>query len=294
MVMISPGKAKTLQKIRGAGIAGRLDTVKSPETDPENAPTLLYNAMIAPIAGYTIRGFIWCQGASNREHPLLYRRLQPAMVNAWRQAWGAGMLPFYFVQIAPNGYWDPEHKLYPAILRESQLMAWQKIPHSGLVVSLDVGKQKFIHPPDKTTISHRLVLWALSKTYHRTLLTAEGPVLRKMKIKEGQAILHFSKAGGPLVLKEGNDSLFEIAGKDKVFYPARVTCTSVHTLIVESPWVKSPVSVRYAFQNWVEGTLFNHEGLPASSFRTDQWAQVSYWKPDRDTLKDYSGKTHLQ
>lgn len=268
--------AKTLRKVAGVEIAGRLDTIKNPETDPENTPTLLYNAMIAPIAGYTIRGFIWYQGASNRDHPLLYRRLQPAMVKQWRQVWGEGMLPFYFVQIAPYGYWDPEHKLYPAIVRESQLKAWRKIPRSGLVISLDAGKQKFIHPPDKTVISHRLILWALEKTYHHKQLIAEGPTLRKVKMKNGKAILRFSQSGGALLLKNGADSLFEIAGKDKVFYPARITRYDDHTLVVESPQVKSPASVRYAFRNWVEGTVFNQQGLPASSFRTDQWKKVSY------------------
>lgn len=267
---------KNLSQFPEAWLSTRLDTITNPEKDPEKSPAILLNSMIMPVASYTIKGFIWYQGESNRFNPLFYRKLMPAMVKEWRGLWESGNLPFYYVQIAPYGYWDPKHEQFSAVLRESQLKAMKEIPNSGMVVSLDAGKEKFIHPPDKTIVSKRLSYWALGKTYHQEGISYAGPVFKKMKIRGGKAYLCFDNADRELVLKNGESENFEIAGSDRIFYKAKAKIINKNRIEVQSEKVKKPVAVRYAFKNWVIGDLYNKEGLPASSFRTDDWDNFKY------------------
>lgn len=249
----------------------RPDTIKDPEMNPEHTPAILFNSMILPVSNYTIKGFIWYQGESNREHPLLYRRLLPAMVKEWRWLWGNSRLPFYYVQIAPYGYYDPEHKNLPAILRESQLLAMPDIPYAGMAVTLDIGKEKYIHPPDKTTVSQRLSYWALAKTYHQKGISYAAPVFKKMKIAGNAAYIYFDRTKDGLTANGKSLENFEIAGSDHIFHPATASIIHTNQVKVQSDSVAAPVAVRYAFKNWVTGDLFNTAGLPVSSFRTDNW-----------------------
>lgn len=262
---------KTLARFPEVWLTSRPDTIKDPEKDPEHAPSILFNSMILPVCNYTVKGFVWYQGESNREHPLLYRRLLPAMVKEWRLRWRGGTLPFYYVQIAPYGYADPCHKLLPAVLRESQLLALRDIPHAGMAVTLDAGEEKYIHPPDKTVVSQRLAYWALAKTYHQKGIDYASPVFRKMKTRGRAAYLYFDfvKDG----LTSGNKALaqFEMAGSDHVFHAATAVITHRNQVKVQCDAVTTPVAVRYGFKNWVKGDLYNSAGLPASSFRTDDW-----------------------
>lgn len=266
---------KILSQFAEVKISDRLDTIRDPEKAPEQSPAILFNSMIAPIAGYGIKGFVWYQGESNRDHPALYEKLMPVMVSEWRQLWDMGTLPFYYVQIAPYGYSGPSD-YFSALLREAQFKVEDKIPNAGMVVSLDVGKQKFIHPPDKTTISERLANYALAKTYHQAGITYLSPVFVGMKINNEQAYLKFTNTGDGLVLKSDEPDNFEIAGDNRVFYPAKVVTVTNDQVVVQSDKVKNPVAVRYAFKNWCQGNLFNKGGMPASSFRTDNWDQITY------------------
>ena len=254
---------ETLSHFPEVWLTSRPDTIKDPEKDPEHTPSILFNAMILPVCNYTVKGFVWYQGESNREHPVLYRRLLPAMVKEWRARWSGGTLPFYYVQIAPYGYADPDHKLFPAVLRESQLLALQDIPYAGMAVTLDAGEEKYIHPPDKTVVSQRLAYLALAKTYHQKGIAYASPVLRKMKIRGRAAYLYFDfvKDG----LTSGNKALaqFEMAGSDHVFYPATAVIVHRNQVKVQCESVTAPVAVKYGFKNWVKGDLYNSAGFPA-------------------------------
>jgi sialate O-acetylesterase len=232
-----------------------------------NSPTVLYNAMINPIVGYGIKGFIWYQGEANRSNPNQYAQLMQSMVQGWRKAWNIGELPFYYVQIAPFKY-DNDNK--SAFLREAQLKASALIPNSGMVVSLDVGKEAFIHAPDKTTIAKRLSLWALANNYGMTKLAYASPVYKSVHIKADTVEIYFDHAVNGLSTFGKNLTNFEVAGADKEFYPATAKITS-NGVVVFSEKVKKPIAVRYGFKDWVIGELFNMEGLPASPFRTDTW-----------------------
>jgi sialate O-acetylesterase len=244
-----------------------IDTIKV----LDRVPTVLFNAMLAPLVNYVTRGFLWYQGESNRDQPILYAKLLPAMVAEWRKEWGNKKLPFYYVQIAPFTYPNDKNEFYSVLIREAQLRALKNIPNSGMAIILDVGSQLKIHPPDKTTVSKRLAQIALAKTYGRKWVPYESPGYQSIKIENSKAIISFDHA--PNGLKSSGSELtnFEIAGSDKIFYPAKAVILSGSKIAVSSAQVKTPVAVRYAFKNWVVGDVYNTEGLPASSFRTDNW-----------------------
>lgn len=246
--------------------------IKIPAADVQkpdrNDATALYNGMVTPLTGYGIKGMLWYQGEANRTRPAQYRKLMPAMVKSWRTTWDCGEWPFYYVQIAPFAY--DNDKGEAGLLREAQLKAMQEIPNAGMAVSMDVGTENNIHPPDKTIIAKRLLYWALAKTYGYKGIPCEGPVYKSMTVSVDTVKLTFDHAANGLATFGKPLSDFEVAGEDKVFHPAKAWITG-SGIYVKSAEVKNPVAVRYAFGAWLVGTLFNTEGLPASSFRTDEW-----------------------
>ena len=234
----------------------------------KNDPTVLFNAMINPFLGYGIKGVIWYQGEQNRSNPHIYDKLMVSMVNEWRNLWNLGEWPFYYVQIAPFAYND---KLGPsAPVREAQQKAMKQIPNSGMVVSVDVGEEKRIHPADKTTISKRLAYWALANTYERKGLAFASPVFKSMKVDKGSIYINFEHTPNGLYTHDKELTSFEIAGEDKVFHQA-YAIISGNGVKVWNDQIKNPVAVRYAFKDWAIGHLYNTEGLPVAPFRTDNW-----------------------
>ncbi|MGQ7945470.1 sialate O-acetylesterase [Flavobacterium sp. WC2509] len=238
--------------------------LKKPKRNEENKyPYVLYNGMLHPIINYTMKGVIWYQGESNAEKALLYQTLFPAMVQSWRDDWKQGDFPFYYVQIAP-------HKGQNAYIREAQLLSLNKIKNSGMVVTTDVGNETNIHPIDKQTVGYRLSLIARAKTYNESKLVYSGPIYNHMKMDKKQIQLFFDYAESGLVQKGDVLKEFEIAGEDKVFYPANAKIKG-KTVVVSSDRVKNPVAVRFAWKPVPDPNLFNTENLPASPFRTDNW-----------------------
>ena len=243
---------------------------KLPDSLPNRTPTIMYNSILHPYIGYSIKGVLWYQGESNRENADEYVSLFTSMIGSWRTQWKQGDFPFYFVQIAP---FEPG-KINAAFLREAQLRTMQSVKNTGMAVTMDIGDRTVIHPPQKEQVGTRLAYWALAKDYHFQGIAFSGPVFRDMqKTVNGKMILNFDYAEQGLTSFGKPLTDFEIAGEDKIFYPAEAM---IHkdksgSLIVWNDIVKNPVSVRYAFKNWAEGCLFNTQGLPASSFRTDNW-----------------------
>jgi len=258
---MSPASLRAFSEVQ---VPATLDTVKAPHKEA----TALFNGMIAPLLGYGIRGFIWYQGESNRHEPALYERLFPAMVSDWRKQWGQGELPFYYVQIAPFGSSDKTRS--GPRLREAQLRGMATIPNSGMASVLDVGMEKYIHFMDKTAPAQRLAYWALAQTYGIKGIAYSGPVFKTMAVSGRKATLSFDYAEYGLTAFGKPLTLFEVAGADQVFHPATATIKS-GKVEVESEQVAAPVAVRYAYKEFVTGDLFNNDGLPASSFRTDDW-----------------------
>jgi sialate O-acetylesterase len=232
----------------------------------QNSPTALYNGMIAPLIPFRIAGAIWYQGESNCYDPILYRTLFPAMITDWRNNWGQGDFAFYYVQIAPFQYTGRQSQA----VREAQLMTFNAAPHVGMAVTMDIGEEKDIHPRNKHDVGDRLARWALAKTYGQEGIVYSGPIYREMQVKDGKVRVSFDSVDGGLVATDGQLRDFEIAGADRKFVPAEAVIDG-DTVIVSGNEVKEPVAVRYGWSNWVTGSLFNKAGLPASSFRTDDW-----------------------
>jgi len=240
----------------------------------KNASTL-YNGMIHPFAGYTIKGCIWYQGESNYDRPDQYEKLFPAMVQLWRNEWGQGNFPFYFAQIAPFAYsslpaGNRNEKLNSAYLRDAQRKAVAAIPNSGMVVLLDAGDEKTIHPFNKEIVGKRFAYLALGGAYQYKGFGFQSPLYDTLTVTGNIATVKFKNAPNGLTSFTKPITQFEIAGADKNFYPAQAVIAR-GMVQVSSPQVATPVAVRYAFKDFVMGELFSVEGYPVSSFRTDDW-----------------------
>jgi sialate O-acetylesterase len=234
--------------------------------------TSLYNAMIAPIINFAIKGVLWYQGEANIIDYKEYAALMFGMVDGWRKDFDVGEFPFYFVQIAPYCYNDSK-SAYSALLRAEQLSAMFLIPNSGMVSTIDIGEENYIHPAEKLLVGKRLSYWALSETYGIKGINFKSPIYKNIEIKDTLAILSFENVVNGLSSYGKEVECFEIAGEDKVFYPAKMNTNKKDQVIAWSSMVKVPVAVRYGFCNFpkTKGFLYNTAGLPLPSFRTDNW-----------------------
>jgi len=231
-----------------------------------NKPGKAFNAMIAPLIPFKIAGALWYQGESNTSNPQNYEQLLPALIQNWRSEWGYAF-PFYFVQIAPYSYGENQNGV---LLRDAQRKTLS-VPNTGMVVISDVGNIKDIHPRNKIPVGQRLANLALNKTYGKKELVPSGPLYRSMEVKGNKIKLFFDYAEPGLIAKGKELTHFEIAGSDQKFVKATAKIDG-KTVVVSAKEVKNPVAVRFAWDDIAEPNLFNKAGLPASSFRTDNWA----------------------
>lgn len=237
---------------------------------PPRVPAALFNAMINPMVGYGIRGAIWYQGESNKGEPEAYQKFLPAMIKGWRNKWQQGDFPFYYAQVAPHG----KNDILPngGFLREAQLKAQTAVLNVGMASLMDVGEQNLIHPANKEAVGNRLAYLALHQTYEIKGINPYSPNFKGVTFKNDTAKLTFDNVPNGLTSFGKELSLFEMAGADKVFYPAKAVITQ-NGITAKSLLVPQPVSVRYAFKNFVIGDLFGLNGIPVSSFRTDDWVR---------------------
>lgn len=255
-----------LAKVRAARTPANADGQR-PTLD-QNTPTVLYNAMIAPLSRLQIAGAIFYQGESNVGAPLVYRTLFPTMIGAWRTTFGKPRLPFYYVQIAPFDY--GKRNELAAFLREAQALTQTACADVGMAVTMDVGDPKDIHPLAKQPVGKRLALWALARAYGKGDVDPQGPTLAGHEVAGDTVRLTFTHADG-LTTTDGKQPMnFTVAGEDRVFHPAEARVVD-GAVVVTSEAVAKPVAVRYAFSGPDAGNLVNGAGLPASSFRTDDW-----------------------
>lgn len=245
-------------------------------------PTALYNAMINPLIPFAIKGVLWYQGESNRKHPEQYKVFLPNMVADWRDRWKSGEFSFYQVQIAPFKYKTVDafgNLLNTALMREAQIECGNLIPNSGTVVTLDVGDPNWIHPPYKKEVADRLLYNALNQTYGFSTIDYLAPSYDSLELKDAGLLLSFNNNDAGLYAY-GEINNFEIAGNDKVFYPAKASIISRKQLFVQSDKVVAPVAVRYGWSNWVKASLFGANLLPVTSFRTDKWDDATRYGPE--------------
>jgi sialate O-acetylesterase len=233
------------------------------------APTTLFNGMINPLRPMRIKGVIWYQGEANAGRPAQYRKLFPALIGDWRKQWGYDF-PFLFVQLAGFGPNKTEPADYPwAELREAQSMALS-VPGTGMANTIDIGNEHDIHPSDKQDVGHRLALAAAKVAYGEDVVSS-GPTFQSALIENQRIRIRFSNIGSGLTIRDkyGYGRGFEIAGADGKYRWAQASLDG-QDILVSSPEVVHPASVRYAWSNTPDGNVYNREGLPAVSFRTDQ------------------------
>ena len=268
----SPEKEKTGPAAKGGKVARKLQPPKNPAAT-EGRPATLYNGMIHPFVGYTMRGAIWYQGEANSKSPAsaaAYGKLFPLMINDWRKRWNDDFT-FLWVQLAnfktpstapgANDSW--------AQLQDEQRKTLS-LPKTGMAVINDIGDADNIHPTNKQEVGRRLSLLALANVYGKPVIPG-GPLYLNSEIKASTVTLHFNNAKGLKTRDAGPLKRFEIAGADKIWHWADAKIEG-DTVIVSSPEVPKPAAVRYAWCSNPEGAnLVNAEGLPASVFRTDDW-----------------------
>ncbi|MEX0939266.1 MAG: sialate O-acetylesterase [Pirellulales bacterium] len=241
--------------------------------DNHNQAARLYNAMLAPIIPYGIRGAIWYQGESNVSRAAQYAKLFPTMIRDWRERWGQGDFPFYYVQLAPYRYGNQDPRNC-AELWEAQLKTLE-LPNTGMAVTMDIGNVGDIHPRNKQDVGRRLALWALAGTYGRDVVYS-GPLYRDKLIAGDKILLFFQHSAGGLTTSDSEPmGEFTIAGEDQKFHPAEVTVLASDVVAVHSDKVDEPKAVRFAWHDDAQPNLVNKAGLPASPFRTDNWPLVT-------------------
>ncbi len=272
------------EKVKAAKAAGTKVEGRAPREPlgPTHVkrPAGHYNAMIAPLQPFAIRGVIWYQGEANSRLPFYngYKDLMLGLTEDWREDWATATggeverrdFPFYMVQL-PN-FAGGDSVGWPMI-REQMLKFWQDGKNTGSVVSIDVGDATDIHPRNKKPVGERLASFARGNVYGENLVYS-GPIYKSLSISGDKAVLEFDHEGGGLRSLDGEELRnFEVADADGNFAEATATIEGT-SVIVKSESIPEPRAVRYAWKNNPEGINFgNREGYPASPFRTDSWEE---------------------
>lgn len=256
---------ETLETVRGVSFP---DIPDAENKSPNKTPALLYNAMIYPIRNISLRGVIWYQGEGNRSRPGTYEELFTKMVDKWRSLFGNNKLPFYFVQLAPFKVTEKDRFEFP-VMHEIQMKCMQKIPHTGMAFTTDVGNENYIHAPKKREVGERLAYWALAKTYGLKGIIYSGPIFDSYEKKNDKVEVTFSHAPLGLIPEKIDLAGFEVLNDKGEILPVRAN------IIPETPKIRihtdeiagKIVEIRYCYRNYIEGNLFNTAGLPAFPFR---------------------------
>lgn len=231
----------------------------------QHNPYVLWNGMIKPIQPYAIRGVLWYQGESITEGLQLYPVVMEHVIESWRQQWGQGAFPFYFVQLAAQ---DADSNR-PEV-REAQAQAL-RVPNTRMAVAMDIGERKNVHPKNKQELCERLARIARANVYGEKI-EYYGPMYDSMQVEGPSIRVKFTHVGGGLVSRGGELKWFQIAGGDRNFVDGAAKIDG-NTVVVTAPGITDPTAVRYAWHRWPEGAnLYNADGLPAAQFRSDDWA----------------------
>ena len=246
------------------------------EGSPLHTPALMYNGMLAPLKNYKFKGLLWYQGEANRNNSEEYKKLFPLFVNSLRDYFDCGNFPVFYAQIAPYDNFGKGTNV--VLMREAMAELTHLVDNCGMVTLTDIGEKLSIHPRYKREVGERFAYWALGHCYGYDFIEYRAPEYKAMKIfkdkRRGTCVaLSFDYAPQGVSFKGENSRCFEIAGEDRVFYPAetRLQKNKAYCLELWSDKVPNPIAVRYAFHGYAKGDMFNNFGIPVSSFRTDSW-----------------------
>ena len=261
----------------------KLESAEKPDANQMKGnarPGNIHAGVLTPSIGYGIKGAIWYQGESNAGRAYQYRDLFPFMIKSWREEWGLGDFPFYWVQLADF----KAEKSEPAEsdwaeLREAQTMTMKALPNTGEAVIIDIGEGKDIHPKNKQDVAKRLARWALAETYKVSGITCRSPLYKGMEKQGSKIVLSFDnvgpKAGDWRPFDVAEPIGFTIAGADKKFVPAKAVILPDGRIEVSSEAVAEPVAVRYAWADNPVCNMYSAAGLPLTPFRTDDFPGVT-------------------
>ncbi|VGO14267.1 hypothetical protein PDESU_02826 [Pontiella desulfatans] len=284
----SPEKAAekhqaALAKWEAGGKKGRKPQRQADPAMGNKWPSTLHNGMVSAVVPYAIKGAIWYQGESNAGYMKeSYENHFSTLIRGWRQEWGRGDFPFYWVQLAafkaPNA--EPLESDDWASICDQQRRCL-KLPNTGMAVITDIGEAKDIHPRNKVDVGKRLAFWALANDYNIKLPVHSGPLYQSHEVVGGKVVVKFSQVGSGLMVGHKNlldDTLavdealkrFQICGEDRAWKWADAKIVSKDTIEVSHGEIPHPAVVRYAWSANPEGAnLYNKEGLPASLFTTE-------------------------
>lgn len=241
---------------------------------PQRIAGSIYYNMVEPVVPFAIGGALWYQGESNEARAEQYELLLMTMIRSWRRKWHRGNFPFGIVQL-PNfrkQQAEPADEAW-SYVRDSQRKVHKIVPNTGLIVTIDIGETNDIHPVNKLDVADRAARWAMADVYDKDV-HGRSPVFLKAKFKKRKAIIYFNDVGEGLNTRGGGKlQEFAIAGADKQWVWAKAKIKGKNKVVVRSGKIINPQAVRYAFNNNPKNAnLINKVGLPASPFRTDDWA----------------------
>lgn len=246
----------------------------TPQGETDRPPSGMYEGMITPLAPFQIRGALWYQGESNGDRGFQYRALLPALISSWRDLWKAPGLPFLVIQLPNHGSSPELGDSEWAEVREAQILTASTTPDVGLVVTIDVGDPKNVHPARKHEVGSRAAEWALNAVYGNKTAN-QSPIFESAQIKGNAIVARFKPTNSPLAIHNGAVLTgFTIAGSDRKFHRADARIVG-DTVEISSSEVPAPVAARYDWMDDPSGNLANTAGLPASPFRTDDWPGIS-------------------
>ena len=248
-------------------------------SDPVNGqlrPSNLYNGRLKPIMPFAIRGVIWYQGETNAGRAYQYREMFPLMIKNWRDDWGQGDFPFYWVQLADFlAEQDQPGDSGWAELRKAQTMTLEKSPNTGQAVIIDLGEANDIHPKNKQDVAKRLARIALAETYGQKI-AFDSPRYQSMNKQGDTIVIRFNDVNGKLRTVDGKPVKgFAIAGSDRNWVWADAEIVGENEVEVQSDAVRGPFAVRYAWADNPVANLYDTSGLPVTPFRTDDWPGVT-------------------
>lgn len=273
--IVSSWGASSIEAWMSQKALSTFENIELPKSEKDNkikmqTPTVLFNGMINGIVGYGIKGILWYQGETNRDNYKQYPSLFKKMHQDWVNRWSIGSLPIYFAQIAPFDYWGSTQN--SSFFREAQSKIDRFQKNTAMIVLSDVGDSLCIHPSQKKEVGNRFAYMAMGKSYGMGFLDYRSTRYKNIKIEGDKVKVYFDSPLG-VTFNDNERTGFEISGTDKKFYPAKVQF-EVHTekvITLTSDKVPHPVAVRYQWRNYFKATLFGPNGLPVSSFRSDDW-----------------------
>lgn len=226
------------------------------------APSYLYYAAIAPIAGYTIKGVLWYQGESNAELISMHERLFPLLEQSWRTAWACHLLPFYTVQLSSIS----TRPTWPAF-RDSQRRLANALPYTYMTVCADVGDSLNIHPTRKRIVGERLAHQVLHYAYNFKRVVPSGPEISNAVVNNrGSVVLSFTYAQGLHFATPVQKSWFELCDAQGTWHAARSVQIDSQSITIGTPLVPHPTAVRYAWSPFTRASLVNGADMPCSTF----------------------------